>query len=58
MERKGPAAAVLVTAIVAIAGLYALALVRGIDGALFMPVIGVIALIAGVKVRDVLDGRK
>lgn len=57
MERKGPPAAVLITAILTIAGLYALALVKEIDGALFMPVIGVIALIAGVKVRDFWDNK-
>lgn len=52
MERKTPPAAVLIVAIIAIACLYALALVKNIDGALFMPVIAIIALIAGIKMPD------
>lgn len=58
MERKVPPAAVLIVAIVAISGLYALALIKDIDGALFMPVIAVIALIAGIKVPDFWNDRK
>jgi len=57
MDRKAPAATVLVTAIVAITTLGAFALHNGIDGVLFLSVVGTIGLIAGVKVRDFWDGR-
>lgn len=58
MEKRTPAAAVLIVAIVAIAGLYALALQKGIDGVLLMPVVAVIALLAGAKVTDLFNGRR
>ena len=58
MERRVPPAAVLIVAIIAIAGLYALALIKDIDGALFMPVCAVIALIAGIKLPDFWNGQK
>ncbi len=58
MKRKTPAAAVLITAIVSIAVLYGIALTKDIDGALFMPVIAVIALIAGVKVNEWWNGKR
>ncbi len=58
MKDKWPIAAVVIVAIVALAGLEALALHKGIDGTLFVPVVAAIVALAagfgGFKVRDIL----
>lgn len=43
------------TAIVSLAGLEAMAIYRGIDGAFFYPVVVAIAAIAGVSVKEVIN---
>ena len=46
-----------VTAIIAIAAIELYALSRGINGHIMMMTMGLIALIAGVKIRDWWDNR-
>ena len=58
MGRKTAPAAVLIVAILSISVLYAIALLKEIDGAFFMPVIALIALLAGMKVNDFWNGKR
>ena len=62
-EKKDPLDRVTpIVAIVALAAIEALALHKGADGAMFAPVIALIAAIAGVKmgdtIRDVFGGKR
>ena len=45
-------------AIVALAAIEGLAIHKGADGAMFMPVIALIAALAGIKMKDVFGGKK
>lgn len=54
MKSNGGSVMISLVAILALAGLEGLALYRDIDGAFFMPVVTAIALIAGVKLNDII----
>ncbi len=54
MKEKAPATVVLVAAIIGIVILEAIALLQGINGALFMASIGIVGLIAGVPIGKLL----